>query len=123
MLISSRIKNSEVPLAFTGEKDGHRVVCFAFDLGKGNLTNSDNMTLLLLFLNSLRWLFPPEPTTPTLVTTGEAFFLPPGTVPDAVRLSPPQGEEQKVDTDVIEVDHVGEYRLVGSRYRTTLFAN
>ena len=123
VLISSRTKNSEVPLAFTGEKDGHRVACLAFDLGKGNLTNSDNMTLLLLFLNTMRWLFPADPTTPTLVPTGEAFFLPPGAGPDSLRLLPPQGEEQKIDTDVIEVDHVGEYRLSGSRYRTTLYAN
>jgi len=123
VLISSRTKNSEVPLAFTGEKDGHRVACLAFDLGKGNLTNSDNMTLLLLFLNTMRWLFPADPATPTLVPTGEAFFLPPGAGPDSLRLLPPQGEEQKIDTDVIEVDHVGEYRLSGSRYRTTLYAN
>jgi len=123
VLISSRTKNSEVPLAFTGEKDGHRVACLAFDLGEGNLTNSDNMTLLLLFLNTMRWLFPADPATPTLVPTGEAFFLPPGAGPDSLRLLPPQGEEQKIDTDVIEVDHVGEYRLSGSRYRTTLYAN
>ena len=123
VLISSRTKNSEVPLAFTGEKDGHRVACLAFDLGKGNLTNSDNMTLLLLFLNTMRWLFPADPTTPTLVPTGEAFFLPAGTGPDSLRLLPPQGEEQKVDTDIIEVDHVGEYRLTGSRYHATLYAN
>jgi hypothetical protein len=123
VLISSRTKNSEVPLAFTGEKDGHRVACFAFDLGKGNLTNSDNMTLLLLFLNTMRWLSPTDPATPTLVPTGEAFFLPPGAGPDSLRLLPPQGEERKVENDVIEVDHVGEYRLTGSRYSATLYAN
>ena len=123
VLISSRTKNSEVPLAFTGEKDGHRVACLAFDLGKGNLTNSDNMTLLLLFLNTLRWLSPLDPATPALVPTGEAFFLPPGASPDSLLLRLPQGEEQKIDTDVIEIDHVGEYRLIGSRYNRTLYAN
>ncbi|MBM4258320.1 MAG: VWA domain-containing protein [Deltaproteobacteria bacterium] len=123
VLISSRTKTSEVPLAFTGEKDGHRVACFAFDLGKGNLTNSDNMTLLLLFLNTMRWLSPADPTTPTLVPTGEAFFLPPGAGPDSLRLLSPQGEEQKIETDVVEIDRVGEYRLTGSRYRGTLYAN
>lgn len=123
VLISSRIKNSEVPLAFTGEKDGHRVVCLAFDLSKGNLTNSDNMTLLLLFLNSLRWLFPPDASTPTLVPTGEAFFLPAGTKREGLQLLPPGGETQTIETDVIEVDRVGEYRLTSSQYRTTLLAN
>jgi VWA domain-containing protein/aerotolerance regulator-like protein len=123
VLISSRTKMSEVPLALTGEKDGHRVVCLAFDLNKGNLTNSDNLTLLLLFLNTLRWLLPPDPVTPQLVSTGEAFFLPPGATPDSLRLLPPQGEERVVETDTVEVDHVGEYRLAGSRYRAILYAN
>ena len=124
ILISSRTKTSEVPLAFTGEKDGHRVACLAFDLGKGNLTNSDNMTLLLLFLNTMRWLFPPQPTTPTLVSTGEAFFLPSGVGPDSLRLHlPGEGDERKVETNVIEIDHVGEYRIAGSQYRATLYAN
>ncbi|MSQ46850.1 MAG: VWA domain-containing protein [Deltaproteobacteria bacterium] len=123
VLISSRTKTSEVPLALTGEKDGHRVVCLAFDLNKGNLTNSDNLTLLLLFLNTLRWLLPPDPAIPQLVSTGEAFFLPPGTAPDSLRLRPPRGEEQTLETDTVEVDQIGEYRLDGSRYRTILYAN
>ncbi len=123
VLISSRTKTSEVPLALTGEKDGHRVVCLAFDLHKGNLTNSDNLTLLLLFLNTLRWLLPPDPAVPQLVSTGEAFFLPPGTTPDSLRLRPPRGEEQAIETDMVEVDQIGEYRLDGSRYHGTLYAN
>lgn len=123
VLISSRTKVSEVPLALTGEKDGHRVVCLAFDLNKGNLTNSDNLTLLLLFLNTLRWLLPPDPVTPQLVPTGEAFFLPPGTTPDSLRLVPPGGEERPIETDTVEVDHVGEYRLEGSQYHAVLYAN
>jgi hypothetical protein len=123
VLISSRTKTSEVPLALTGEKDGHRVVCLAFDLNKGNLTNSDNLTLLLLFLNTLRWLLPPDPEIPQLVSTGEAFFLPPGTAPDSLRLLPPRGEEQVLETDTVEVDQIGEYRLGGSRYHAILYAN
>jgi len=123
VLISSRTKLNEVPLALTGEKDGHRLVCLAFDLGKGNLTNSDNLTLLLLFLNALRWLLPHDLTTPLLVPTGEAFFLPPGATPDSLRFTSPQGEERPIETDSLEIDHVGEYRLVGSRYHATLYAN
>jgi hypothetical protein len=123
VLISSRTKSGEVPLALTGEKDSHRVVCLAFDLGKGNLTNSDNLTLLLLFLNTLRWLLPHDLTTPILVPSGEAFFLPPGTTPDSLRLFPPRGGERSVDTSSVEIDQVGEYRLSGSRYQAVLYAN
>jgi hypothetical protein len=98
-------------------------VCLAFDLNKGNLTNSDNLTLLLLFLNTLRWLLPPDPVTPQLVSTGEAFFLPPGAAPASLRLLPPRGAVRVIETDTVEVDHVGEYRLGGSRYRAVLYAN
>jgi hypothetical protein len=123
VLISSRTHGGEVPLALTGEKDGHRVVCLAFDLGKGNLTNSDNLTLLLLFLNTLRWLLPPDPSAPLLVPAGETFFLPPGVAPDSLQLTEPRGQESAVDTGAVEIEQVGEYRLVGSHYRATLYAN
>jgi hypothetical protein len=123
VLISSRTRGGEVPLALTGEKDGHRVVCLAFDLGKGNLTNSDNLTLLLLFLNTLRWLLPHDPSVPLLVPSGETFFLPSGVTPDSLHLTTPHGQEMAVDTSSVEIDQTGEYRLVGSHYRTTLYAN
>ncbi len=123
VLISSRTRSGEVPLALTGEKDGHRVVCLAFDLGKGNLTNSDNLTLLLLFLNTLRWLLPHDLLAPLLVSSGETFFLPSGAAPDSLRLTTPDGLEKTVDTSSVEIDRVGEYRLAGSRYTATLYAN
>jgi hypothetical protein len=123
VLISSRTRGGEVPLALTGEKDGHRVVCLAFDLGKGNLTNSDNLTLLLLFLNTLRWLLPYDPLAPLLVSSGETFFLPAGVTLDSLHLTSPGGVEKVVDTGSVDVDQVGEYRLAGSRYHATLYAN
>lgn len=123
VLISSRTRYGEVPLALTGEKDGHRVVCLAFDLGKGNLANSDNLTLLLLFLNTLRWLLPPDPTVPVLVSAGETFFLPQGVTPDSIRAITPRGQTREVDTGVVEVDQTGEYRITGSHYDTVLYAN
>jgi hypothetical protein len=123
VLISSRTRGGEVPLALTGEKDGHRVVCLAFDLGQGNLTNSDNLTVLLLFLNALRWLLPHDPSAPLLVSAGETFFLPPGVTPDSLRVATPRGQTQAVETGLIEVDQVGEYRLEGSHYRAVLYAN
>lgn len=123
VLISSRTHGSEVPLALTGEKDGHRVACLAFDLDKGNLTNSDNMTLLLLFLNTLRWLLPHDPSVPRLVAAGETFFVPPAEAPDSLFLTSPRGEKGLVDTGLIEIDQVGEYRLTGDQYRAVLYAN
>jgi hypothetical protein len=123
VLISSRTRTGEVPLALTGEKDGHRVVCLAFDLGKGNLTNSDNLTLLLLFLNTLRWLLPHDPTAPLLVTAGETFFLPSDAAQDSPRFIPPGGQETAIDNGMVEIEHVGEYQLLGSHYRATLYAN
>jgi hypothetical protein len=92
-------------------------------LGKGNLTNSDNLTLLLLFLNTLRWLLPHDPTAPLVVSSGETFFLPVGVTPDSLRLTSPDGKEKAVDAGSVDVDQVGEYRLAGSRYQATLYAN
>jgi hypothetical protein len=123
VLISSRTRQGEVPLALTGEKDGHRVVCLAFDLVKGNLTNSDNLTLLLLFLNTLRWLLPPDPTTPQVVPAGETFFLPDGVTPDSLRVTTPQGQTSTIDIGSTEINQVGEYTLTGSRYNAVLYAN
>ncbi|HXG18888.1 MAG TPA: BatA and WFA domain-containing protein [Methylomirabilota bacterium] len=123
VLISSRTRSGEVPLVFTGEKDGHRVVCLAFDLSKGNLTNSDNLTLLLLFLNTLRWLLPHDPMTPLLVSAGETFFLPSEASQDSPRFLPPGGQETPVDSGAVELEQVGEYHISGSRYRATLYAN
>ncbi len=123
VLISSRTQAGEVPLALTGEKDGHRVVCLAFDLGKGNLTNSDNLTLLLLFLNTLRWLLPPDPEAPLVIAAGETFFLPAEAANDSPRFSPPSGEAMPVESGAVEVEQVGEYHIAGSRYHATLYAN
>jgi hypothetical protein len=123
VLISSRTRSGEVPLALTGEKDGHRVVCLAFDLGRGNLTNSDNLTLLLLFLNTLRWLLPPDPAAPMLVSAGETFFLPSEAAQDSPRFTPPRGQEMPVDSGAVEIERTGEYRITGSQYGATLYAN
>lgn len=123
VLISSRTRSGEVPLAFTGEKDGHRVVCLAFDLNKGNLTNSDNLTLLLLFLNTIRWLLPHDPSTPMPVTAGDTFFLPTEAAHDSPRVRAPNRQETPIEGGVVEVEHVGEYRVTGSQYQATLYAN
>lgn len=123
VLISSRTGTGEVPLAFTGEKDGHRVVCLAFDLDRGNLTDSDNLTLLLLFLNAVRWLLPPDPTAPTLTAPGETFFVPPELALDSLQLTDPHGEQRAIDNPAVEIPHVGEYSLKNGDYQAIWYAN
>ena len=123
VLISSRTRSGEVPLALTGEKDGHRVVCLAFDLGRGDLTNSDNLTLLLLFLNTLRWLLPHDPAAPLLISAGETFFLPATAAQDSPHFTPPRGQEISIDGGAVEIEQIGEYRITGGNYGAILYAN
>ena len=123
VLISSRTAGGEVPLALTGEKDGHRVVCLAFDLGRGNLTDSDNLSLLLLFLNAVRWLLPPDPSVPALTTPGETFFVPTSVAPETLELTLPGGETRSLEAAAVDIPHVGAYRLQNGDYRARWYAN
>jgi len=123
VLISSRTADGEVPLALTGEKDGHRVVCLAFDLGRGNLTDSDNLSLLLLFLNAVRWLLPPDPSVPALTTPGETFFVPTSVALETLELTLPDGETRSLEAAAVDIPHVGAYRLQNGDYRTMWYAN
>lgn len=122
-VISSRTADGEIPLALTGEKDGHRVVCLAFDLDAGELTDSDNLTLLVLFLNALRWLRPPDPLAPQLLPVGETFFLPDDVELNGVRLSAPGVEAQALDDDTFGLDRTGVYRVEGESYNALVYAN
>jgi hypothetical protein len=123
VLISSRTGTGEVPLALTGEKDGYRVVCLAFDLGRGNLTNSDNLSLLLLFLNAVRWLLPPDPSAPVLTAPGETFYVSQEVALHALELTLPRGEKRRVESEAIHIPHVGEYSLKNGNYHAVWYAN
>ena len=123
VLISSKTSYGEIPLALTGERDGRRIVCLAFDLGAGNLTDSDNLTLLVLFLNALRWLRPPNPLDPHLLPAGDVFFLPTDIPLDGARLSTPQTEVQLLEADTVPLDRVGIYRVEADTYRAEMYAN
>ena len=123
VLISSKTSHGEIPLALTGERNGRRIVCLAFDLGAGNLTDSDNLTLLVLFLNALRWLRPPNPLDPRLLPAGDVFFLPTDAPLDGARLSTPQTEGQVLETDTVPLDRAGIYRIETATYRAELYAN
>ena len=123
VLISSKTNHGEIPLALTGERDGQRIVCLAFDLGAGNLTDSDNLTLLVLFLNALRWLRPPNPLDPHMLPAGDVFFLPTDAPLDGARLSTPQTEVQVLEADTVPLDQVGIYRIETDTYHAELYAN
>ena len=121
VLISSRTTHGEIPLALAGEHAGRRVVCLAFDLDAGALTDADNLTLLVLFLNALRWLQPPDPAAPKLLPVGAPFFVPDGV--DGLRLSVPGADARPLDDDTFGLDRAGVYRIAGDAYRALLYAN
>ena len=113
--------HGEIPLALAGEHDGRRVVCLAFDLDAGALTDADNLTLLVVFLNALRWLQPPDPAAPELLPVGAPFFVPDGV--DGLRLSVPGADARPLDDDTFGLDRTGVYQVTGNAYRALLYAN
>ena len=123
VLISSRTTHGEIPLALAGERNGRRVVCLAFDLDAGTLTDADNLTLLVVFLNALRWLQPPDPAAPRLLPVGAPFFVPDGVGVDGLRLSVPGADARPLDDDTFGLDRAGVYRVEGDAYRALLYAN
>ena len=123
VLISSRTTHGEIPLALAGERNGRRVVCLAFDLDAGALTDADNLTLLVVFLNALRWLQPPDPAAPKLLPVGAPFFVPDGVGVDGLRLSVPGADARPFDDDTFGLDRAGVYRVEGDAYRALLYAN
>ncbi len=125
MLLSSRAEGHEFPLAFGGEADGHRVICFAFDLEGRSLVRGENLSLLLLVLNALRWLTPPDPAAPLQIDLGESHreSLP---EPVAFTVTAPDGRsEARAATRrlVIDPTRSGEYRIDGGAIHRTIFAN
>ena len=123
VLVSSRTTHGEIPLALAGERNGRRVVCLAFDLDAGALTDADNLTLLVLFLNALRWLQPPDPAAPRLLPVGAPFFVPDGVGADGLRLSVPGAAARPLDDDTFGLDRAGVYRVESDAYRVLLYAN
>ena len=45
----------------------------AFDLAERSVRRSENLSLLLLVLNAIRWLAPPDPALPVQVDVGERY--------------------------------------------------
>ncbi|MBI2964072.1 MAG: VWA domain-containing protein [Deltaproteobacteria bacterium] len=125
MLLSSRAEGREFPLAFGGETDGHRVICFAFDLEGRSLVRSENLSLLLLVLNALRWLTPPDSGAPLQIDVGESYreSL---REPVAFTVTAPDGRaEARAPTLrlAVEPTRAGEYRIDGGAIHRTILAN
>jgi hypothetical protein len=124
-LIASRANGREFPLAFRGEEGGRRIVCFAFDLQKRSLVRSENLSLLLLTLNALRWLAPPDPAVPVQVDVGDSFHE---LLPEAVSYSvtgPDGRTEVHPPTRHLQVEmtRAGIYRIRAGDERRTIYAN
>ena len=124
-LIASRAEGQEFPLAFAGETSGRRVICFAFDLAGRSLVKSENLSLLLLMLNSLRWLTPPDPASPVQVDVGESYRE---TLPEPAPLlvaAPDGSSETRAPRAQIALDvsRAGEYRLTAGGVQRSLYAN
>jgi hypothetical protein len=124
-LIASRAEGQEFPLAFAGETSGRRVICFAFDLAGRSLVKSENLSLLLLMLNSLRWLTPPDPASPVQVDVGDSYreTLP---APRPLSIAAPDGSTETRPAKpqiALEISRVGEYRLTAGGEQRSIYAN
>ncbi len=124
-LITSRAGAEDFPLAFAGEVDGRRVICFSFDLAGRSMRKSENLSLLLLVLNSLKWLTPPDPILPTQVEIGDRYRETFATPVSLVVTDPGGATENRSPVSEIAVDVArrGEYRLALGDEQRILYAN
>jgi hypothetical protein len=124
VLLSGRAGEIEVPLAFAGERDGHRTACVAFDLAREQMLRADKVGLLLFFLNLLDWLAPKDEST-LVVRTGtiqtlQGLPLVPRRVTDPHGLATDLPAEPTLS---IEPLFAGEYEIAFNGTRRRLLAN
>ncbi len=125
VLIGSRAGGVEFPLAFAGEHEGRRLICFSFDLSGRSVRKSENLSLLLMLLNSLRWLVPADPALPVQVDAGGSYretFAAPATV----TIARPNGRTEELAGArelTLEIGHVGSYGIDVGGARRTVHAN
>lgn len=122
-LLWSRTMAHEFPLAFAGERHGRRIACLTFDLEAERLLGTDNVNLLLFFMNLLGWLTPEGPDT-VVVDTGDVYpFSPLAAHP--LRVTDPRGETRTLPMGDTTVEPLlaGEYRIRSNGTARTLLAN
>lgn len=124
-LITSRAGTEEFPLAFAGEVEGRRVICFAFDLAGRPMRKSENLSLLLLVLNALKWLTPPDPAWPVQVDVGERYRDTLAAPVSAVVTDPAGITERRPPLRELAVDVTrhGEYRITLGAETRTIYGN
>ncbi len=122
-LLWSRTIEREFPLAFAGERDGHREACIAFDLEAERLLSSDNINFFLFFMNLLGWLTP-ESRTALVVDTGAVQALD-GLPAHPVRVRDPHGTVRALEAGHLTLQplYAGEYRISADGTSRTLLAN
>jgi hypothetical protein len=126
-LLASRNQTGEIPIAFAGERRGHRVACLAFDPADEQILSADNVPMLLFFLNLLDWLAPQEEDVSVVRTGDVAAWTGLPTVP--LHVQDPDGRSLVIDTEPgtsttnIEVLHAGEYHIAVGGQRRRILAN
>jgi hypothetical protein len=65
-------EHGDVPVVWAGEHGGRRVAALAFDIASLDLGAEENLPVLVLVLNALRWLDPLVDDLPAVVPTGHA---------------------------------------------------
>ena len=123
VLLASRTTDREFPLAFAGERDGHRAACITFDLEAERLLSTDNVNFFLFFMNLLGWLTPESRDT-IVTNTGDVQWL--GTFPtETIRVQDPRGGQHSLPNSqpTLEPLFAGEYRVSSDGTRRTVLAN
>ena len=122
-LLWSRNAAGAFPLALAGDVGGHRVACIAFDVEADRLLGTDNVPLLLFFMNVVAWLTP-APEDVLVAATGQVLALhdlPPG----PVVVHTPHGATQTLPADrrTLELRSAGEYTMSAGGMERRVLAN
>lgn len=123
ILLWSRTAEREFPLAFAGERDGHRVACIAFDLEAERLLSSDDLNFFLFFMNLLDWLTP-QADAVHVIRTGDVQSLD-GLPAGRLQAQDPRGVTTTLPAGVrtLQPLFAGEYRIAVDGTSRRLLAN
>jgi von Willebrand factor type A domain/Aerotolerance regulator N-terminal len=112
VLVRSHWQGHDAPLVVAGEQHGRRVAVVGFDLAAEHLLRTDNLGILLLFVNLVDWLAPAQPTV-LVSETGEVVEL--RDLPKLPkRVADPRGGSSDFAADspvTIDLKYAGLYRV------------
>jgi hypothetical protein len=123
VLLTARAPFGEFPLAFAGERNGHRTAFVGFDLAGERLLANDNLDLFLFFMNLTGWLLPHDARA-SVWKTGDVWAwdaAPAG----ALVVRDPRGGEMEVPAGAatIELPFAGAYSVSAGEQERVVFAN